>query len=155
MYGGSVSEVRFLSAERPGYGGDESLTVKVDGREVWESTHPGEAFAVYLVAFPAESETAVLRFENDSPEGERSIFIDDVSVRFCSSCVPTIDLSTCVVDRWQPVSTGLGDDFSIVPGSGNPSKTRRDIRSGTPHEVTPVRLPNIATAEPPSRLRET
>ena len=153
LYVGSVYEVRFLSAERPGYGGDESLTVKVDGREVWESTHPGEAFAVYLVAFTAESETAVLRFENDSPEGDRSIFIDDVSVRFCSSCVPTIDLSTCVVDRWQPVSTGLGDDFSIVPGSGNPSKTRRDIRSGNPHEVTQVRLPNIASAKPVIRLR--
>ena len=98
LQAGTVYEVRFLAAERPGYGGDETLTVKIDGFEVWESTHPTDAFQVYRVAFTAQSPdgTAVLRFENDSPTGDRSIFIDAVSVQACYTCVPSIDLSTCV-----------------------------------------------------------
>ena len=72
---GTVYELRFVAAERPGYGGDESLAVKVDGIEVWESTHPADTFTVYRVAFTATADTGVLRFENDSPSGDRSIFI--------------------------------------------------------------------------------
>ena len=155
LQSGTVYEVRFLAAERPGYGGDESLAVKVDGVAVWESTHPAEVFQVYRVAFTAQSPdgTAVLRFENDSPSGDRSIFVDDISVAACLDCTPTIDLSTCVVNNWQPVSTGLADDWQIVPVSGNPSKTGRDIRSGNPGETTEVRLPSIASAQPVIRLR--
>ena len=105
---------------------------------------------MYRVAFTAQSSTAVLRFENDSPAGDRSIFIDDVSVAACIDCVPTIDLSTCVVGTWQPISTGLGADFTVTAPA---SKTGRDIRSGNPGDVTEVRLPNIASAQPIIRLR--
>lgn len=49
--------------------------MKVDGVEVWESTHPADVFTVYRVAFTATADTGVLRFENDSPGGDRSIFI--------------------------------------------------------------------------------
>jgi hypothetical protein len=51
--------------------------------------------------------------------------------------------------NWQPVPTGLGDDFSVAAPA---SKTGRDIRSGNPHEVNTARLPDITTAVPPQRL---
>ena len=57
----------------------------------------------------------------------------------------------CVVDAWQRLSTGIGSDFQIVSGSA--SKTGRDIRSGNPHAVTEVRLPNVVSAQPIVRLR--
>jgi hypothetical protein len=74
-----------------------------------------------------------------------------VSVAACLDCTPTIDLTTCTVNRWQPISTGLGNDFEIVSGSA--SFTGRDIRSGNPNQITEVRLPNVASAEPIIRLR--
>ena len=78
------------------------------------------------------------------------VVTDDVSVAACLDCVPSIDLTTCTVNHWQRVSTGLGDDFQIV--SGPASFTGRDIRSGNPNDVTEVRLPSVASAQPIIRL---
>ena len=118
---GTVYEVQFLAAERPGYGGDESLAVKIDGQPVWESTHPAETFAEYRVAFTAPSSTAVLRFENDSPAGDRSIFVDDVVVAACLDCTPTLDLlysnadgESFFIREARPVPLVQGTQHAVV-----------------------------------------
>ena len=66
--------------DRPGYGEDEILHVKIDSAVIWESTHPEDGFTPYSAIFTAIATSATLRFENDSPEGDRSVFIDSVSV---------------------------------------------------------------------------
>jgi hypothetical protein len=83
---GATYEMHFLAAERPDYGGDEKLKVTVDGAEIWESTHPAEQFARYSAVFAATNTYATIRFENDSPGGDRSIFIDSVAVVQCADC---------------------------------------------------------------------
>ena len=47
---------------------------------IWESIHPEDGLTPYSAVFTARGETVVLRFENDSPEGDRSVFLDSVSV---------------------------------------------------------------------------
>ena len=66
--------------DRPGFGEDESLHVKIDDAVIWESTHPEDGFTAYSAIFTAVGASASLRFENDSPEGDRSVFLDSVSV---------------------------------------------------------------------------
>jgi hypothetical protein len=62
--------------------------------------------------------------------------------------------SACDVNDWLDADTGLGDDFEVVPvDSGHMSKTSRDIRSGNPHEVTQLRLPDMATTAVARRLK--
>ena len=39
----------------------------IDGTEVWESTHPPDDFESFSAAFTATSDTAVLKFNNNSP----------------------------------------------------------------------------------------
>ena len=78
------------------------MHVKIDSQVIWESklshallralpskapqsrwvagTHPEDGLLPYSAIFTARHETATLRFENDSPEGDRSVFIDSVSV---------------------------------------------------------------------------
>ena len=45
----------------------EELQVLIDGTEVWESTHPPDDFESFSAAFTATSDTAVLKFNNNSP----------------------------------------------------------------------------------------
>eukprot|EP01047_Picozoa_sp_COSAG01_P040229 COSAG01_NODE_3371_length_6179_cov_1.762336_5_plen_399_part_00 len=67
---GSVYEIRLRVANRPGYGDDESLVIKIDNHIVGESAHPPDKFAEFGVAFTARSPSVVLRLENDSPNGK-------------------------------------------------------------------------------------
>ena len=79
-------EVTFMATHRPGYGNDETLVVKLDGKPVWHSRHPGDVFTTYQFAFNASATTATLRFENDSPAGDKSVFIDKVNVELSGAC---------------------------------------------------------------------
>jgi hypothetical protein len=77
---GSVYEVRLLAANRPGYGGDETLVIKVDNHVVWESNHPADTFTPYGVGFVAKTSSSTIQIENNSPDGDRTIFIDEIQV---------------------------------------------------------------------------
>ena len=77
---GTTYIVQFKMTHRPGYGEDELLHVKVDDVVIWEALHPADDFATYSALFTATRSTGMLRFENDSPEGDRSVFIDAVTV---------------------------------------------------------------------------
>lgn len=79
LVAGHTYVVRFSLADRPGYGEDESLHVKIDDVVIWESTHPENGFSQYSAIFTAKHSHSVLKFENDSPEGDRSMFVDSVS----------------------------------------------------------------------------
>jgi hypothetical protein len=56
------------------------MHVKIDGVVILESMHPEDGMSWYSAVFTAAAEAAVLRFENDSPEGDRSVFLDSVSI---------------------------------------------------------------------------
>jgi hypothetical protein len=77
---GQTYEVRFKCGNRPDFGEDETVTVMVDGRSIWETTHPTDVFVVESAIFVARGSTAMLRFENDSPQGDKTIFLDQVVV---------------------------------------------------------------------------
>eukprot|EP01046_Picozoa_sp_COSAG06_P004212 COSAG06_NODE_174_length_21223_cov_8.836158_13_plen_701_part_00 len=77
---GATYVVAFSLTDRPGFGEDEILHVKISGAVIWESTHPEDGFTSYSAIFTATTAAATLRFENDSPEGDRTVFIDSVSV---------------------------------------------------------------------------
>lgn len=77
---GATYVVQFSFGDRPGFGEDEMMHVKVDGVVIWESMHPEDGMHPYSAVFTAAAEAVVLRFENDSPEGDRSVFLDSISV---------------------------------------------------------------------------
>ena len=77
---GTAYNVQFWTAERPGYGNAESLRVVVDGVVVMDSSHPPETFSHLTAVFVASASSAVVRFENDSPDGDNSFFVDAVTV---------------------------------------------------------------------------
>ena len=77
---GATYIVAFQAAHRPGYGEDEFLHVKLGEVTIWEALHPADEFRDYSALFTATDSTETLRFENDSPEGDRSVFIDAVAV---------------------------------------------------------------------------
>ena len=56
------------------------MHVKVGDDVIWESTHPENGFTQYSAIFTATSSHETLKFENDSPEGDRSVFIDTVQI---------------------------------------------------------------------------
>ena len=70
---GSSYQVKFFATHRRdaaglNWGGAlEELQVLIDGTEVWESTHPPDDFETFSAAFTATSDTAVLKFNNNSP----------------------------------------------------------------------------------------
>jgi hypothetical protein len=103
---GSTYVVGFSLTDRPGYGEDEILHVKVDQAVIWESTHPEDGFTQYSAIFTATAETATLRFENDSPEGDRTVFVDSVSVSATANTLSVV-LPTSSADT-QPY------DFQLI-----------------------------------------
>ena len=56
------------------------MRVLVDGVPVLDSSHPPADFQQLTAVFVASGATAVVRFENDSPDGDNSFFVDQVSV---------------------------------------------------------------------------
>jgi hypothetical protein len=82
---GATYAVTFLAANRPDSGEDETLVVKVDEATIWETFHPADTFTEYTASFVAASEVESLRFENDSPVGDKAIFVDSVSATL-SAC---------------------------------------------------------------------
>ena len=77
---GSAYNIIFWTAERPGYGAAESMRVVVDGAVVMDSSHPPEVFQQLTAVFVSQGSTAMIRFENDSPDGDNSFFVDAISV---------------------------------------------------------------------------
>ena len=77
---GSAYNINFWAAERPGYGAAESMRVVVDGAVVMDSSHPPEAFQQLTAVFVSQGSSATIRFENDSPDGDNSFFVDAVTV---------------------------------------------------------------------------
>jgi hypothetical protein len=74
--------VSFRMTHRPGYGNDERAVVKINGQIKWRGPRrlPNN-FGSYSITFTARSSTAMIRFENDSPRGDKSVFLDNVSWR--------------------------------------------------------------------------
>ena len=77
---GASYTVNFLVTHRPGYGEDETIHVSIDGDPIWESNHPPDTFTAVEAAFTATATSHVLAFANDSPDGDKSVFVDEVSV---------------------------------------------------------------------------
>ena len=62
-------------------GNDEEGIVTVDGEVVFDYPNPmPDDFTEMTATFVATAETATIRFENDSPDGDKSIFLDDVTI---------------------------------------------------------------------------
>ena len=63
---------------RTGYGDKESFRILLDGKPILASTHPGKSWELHLLHFVATSDKMTLRFENNSPKGDSTVFIDSV-----------------------------------------------------------------------------
>jgi hypothetical protein len=77
---GTNYQVGFLLTHRPGYGNDETVSVNIDGSPIFVTAHPEDAFTPTTADFTATSDTHVLAFVNDSPGGDKSVFVDEVTV---------------------------------------------------------------------------
>eukprot|EP00040_Diaphanoeca_grandis_P005626 m.33763 g.33763 ORF g.33763 m.33763 type:complete len:486 (+) comp16867_c1_seq1:93-1550(+) len=77
---GSQYTISFLSADRPGYGNDETFGVSIGGRPVFKTMHPFPQFFSHKAKFTAEATSEELEFSNTSPDGDKSIFLDDIKV---------------------------------------------------------------------------
>eukprot|EP01046_Picozoa_sp_COSAG06_P079456 COSAG06_NODE_26895_length_605_cov_0.916996_1_plen_165_part_01 len=75
---GSTYVVNFLVTHRPGYGNDETIHLNVDGTAIWESNHPEDEFTAKTATFTATTASHNLAFANDSPNGDKSVFVDEV-----------------------------------------------------------------------------
>eukprot|EP01047_Picozoa_sp_COSAG01_P053935 COSAG01_NODE_5836_length_4004_cov_14.173367_1_plen_1022_part_01 len=113
---GAWYNMTFQMTHRPGYGNDEAGIIQVDGSTVWRSPVPmPNSFTTYLAVFQANSNgTATIRIENDSPAGDKSIFIDDISLAMsgCSSglfaAVGASACTTCAAGSVAEVGAGTG-----------------------------------------------
>lgn len=71
----------FSLTHRPGYGADEQAHVEVDGTTIWSSPVPlSGSWTSYTAPFTTGANDPVLRFENDSPSGDRTVFVDMVAI---------------------------------------------------------------------------
>jgi uncharacterized membrane protein len=77
---GTTYAVRFLVTHRPGYGNDETIHVNIDGNPIWETNHPEDGFQEVAATFTASAASHTLAFANDSPGGDKSVFVDEVVV---------------------------------------------------------------------------
>merc|ERR1711871_1196749 len=87
---GQQYSLTFAMTHRPGYGNDEKAVVKINGKTVWSADAkkglPAK-FASFTVKFTASGRTAKIRFENDSPKGDKSVFLDNVKLAKFSATV--------------------------------------------------------------------
>ena len=82
---GTTYTVSFAATHRPGYGNDEKLKVTVDGKTVWSAAANAknglpDKFGTFKATFTAQGGDATIRFENDSPKGDKSVFLDSVTI---------------------------------------------------------------------------
>ena len=84
------------------------MRVVVDGVVVLDSSHPPATFQPLTAVFVATSSSAVIRFENDSPDGDNSFFIDAVSV------VPSGGSTTGALTCQFETGDGIGGTESLV-----------------------------------------
>jgi hypothetical protein len=77
---GKTYQLSFMATHRPGYGNDEKLVVKIDGKTVWAKNKMANNFKTFTLNLKASKTSHVLRFENDSPKGDKSVFLDFVQV---------------------------------------------------------------------------
>jgi hypothetical protein len=104
---GAGYTVNFLSAHRPGYGDDETLHVNVDGIPFYESGHPSDEFSAQTATFTATATSHVLTFVNDSPTGDKSVFVDEISVFAAAGVRPRMcDGTTVGMTSSQSIAFG-------------------------------------------------
>lgn len=82
---GAQYTVRFLATHRPGYGSDEKLRVKINTAtgaytDIFHRDYMPEKFMEFSATFTALRTDTTFRFENDSPRGDRSVFIDQIRI---------------------------------------------------------------------------
>ena len=67
---------------RPGQGDQENAIIKVHGNTIWSSPVPMPAvFTNYSAIFKADGHgKAMVRLQNDSPNGDKTVFIDDITI---------------------------------------------------------------------------
>merc|ERR1712072_1609455 len=90
---GKDYQLTFSMTHRPGYGNDEKAVVKINGKTVWAADAkkglPAN-FKTFVVKFRAAGNgIAKIRFENDSPRGDRSVFLDNVQLGDYTAPPPT------------------------------------------------------------------
>ena len=118
----------------------------VDGAVIWEGVSPPDAFEETTAVFKASGASAVIRVENDSPGGDKSIFVDRFQMTWVKAGAavelanPSFDEDTIdgynyqlpagwggdggtvVVQNgngpWGGLSSGMGDNFVSIQGSG-------------------------------------
>eukprot|EP00929_Paragymnodinium_shiwhaense_P002030 TRINITY_DN102229_c0_g1_i1.p1 TRINITY_DN102229_c0_g1~~TRINITY_DN102229_c0_g1_i1.p1 ORF type:complete len:420 (-),score=68.79 TRINITY_DN102229_c0_g1_i1:3-1262(-) len=78
---GSEYRVSFLCARRGNLGGtDVAIKVTVGGTTIAEFSPTSSSFSRTTVSFMATGESATIKFENASPPGDKTVFVDDISV---------------------------------------------------------------------------
>merc|ERR1711988_1085354 len=99
----------FAVTHRPGYGNDEKVKVTINGKTVWTADGKNGVpsnFGDIGIKFrgPASGQ-ALICFENDSPKGDKSIFVDNVKLGVfkvnkctCANGTPATGLA-CKVDK--------------------------------------------------------
>ena len=82
---GATYTITFLATHRPGYGSDEKLRIKIRNSgssyiTIWHRDYMPEKFMEFSATFTALRNDQYIRFENDSPAGDRSVFIDEIRI---------------------------------------------------------------------------
>lgn len=80
----------FMSAQRPQRSQVQRLSVYVDGRPLISNMYPFDIFTTHTISFTTNSfGYADVLFENTSPAGDASVYIDNIQM--CSSPLcPTV-----------------------------------------------------------------
>lgn len=80
----------FLTAERPLRGVVQRFSLFVNEQPLISNLYPFESFTSHTVSFTTNADGyAVIRFENSSPPGDASIFLDNIQMCSVPQC-PTV-----------------------------------------------------------------
>jgi len=85
LIAGQNYKLIFAATHRPGYGNDEKFKVTVNGKTIWSAAANAknglpDKFGIFQVNFKASGGDTTIRFENDSPTGDKSVFLDAVQL---------------------------------------------------------------------------
>eukprot|EP00929_Paragymnodinium_shiwhaense_P017573 TRINITY_DN126_c0_g1_i2.p1 TRINITY_DN126_c0_g1~~TRINITY_DN126_c0_g1_i2.p1 ORF type:complete len:3378 (+),score=908.37 TRINITY_DN126_c0_g1_i2:86-10135(+) len=74
--------VTYMVAKRGNYGNQDDSTIKitVDGSTIAAFSPAGSSFQTMTFTFKASGASAVIRFENASPPGDKTVFVDGFSI---------------------------------------------------------------------------
>eukprot|EP00041_Stephanoeca_diplocostata_P010109 m.160445 g.160445 ORF g.160445 m.160445 type:complete len:488 (+) comp18025_c0_seq1:60-1523(+) len=81
----------FMTAERPGRPVEQRFTVSVNGQPLITNLYPFDQFTTHNAAFTTNAYGyAMVQFENTSPPGDASVFVDNVQLCSVPLC-PVVD----------------------------------------------------------------